>query len=302
MSYIDLHCDTLNILGQKTTKPFITTDFLIKNNCLAQCFAIFIEQSGKSEVEFEFLKKQTEIFKRFVKENIDTLSTAQSGIEVIKNKIGNRISAVLTVENGDFIGDDLTRIDYIKNAGVKILTLLWNDENCLGYPASTIKRENLLPLKQNTSKIITLLNNKNIIIDVSHLNEGGFWQIAELSTKPFIASHSCCNAIHRHRRNLSDNQIKEIAKCGGVIGINFYNDFINGGIKPTSVSDIVRQAEHIINISSDNAVSLGGDLDGIPHCIDFKGYEDIVSALQNYFGKEISDKICYKNALRVLDY
>lgn len=282
--------------------PFITPDFLIKNNCLAQCFAIFIEQSGKSDAEFDFFKKQTELFKKFVKENTNTLSTAQNSIEIIKNKIGNLISAVLTVENGDLIGNDLTRIDYMKNIGVKILTILWNDENCLGYPASTIKTENLLPLKQNTKEIITLLNDKNIIIDVSHLNEGGFWQIAEFSSKPFIASHSCCNAIHRHRRNLSDNQIKEIAKCGGVVGINFYNDFINGGIKPTSVSDIVRQAEHIINISSDNAVSLGGDLDGIPHCIDFNGYEDIVSALENYFGKEISDKICYKNALRVLGY
>ncbi len=301
MSYIDLHCDTLDILRNNNGKPFITTDFLVKNNCLAQCFALFIKQSKKSDAEFELLKKQISLYNSFLNNNSAILSPAQNSLQILKNKMSSLISAVLTVENGDFIGQDLTRIDFIKNAGVKMLTLLWNDENCIGFPASEKREENLLPLKKNGEQIIRYLNEKNIIIDVSHLNEGGFWRVAEDSKKPFVASHSCSLALHRHKRNLSDSQIKAIGKSGGIIGINFYNLFLNGGVKPTAVSDIVKQAEHIINIASADAVALGGDLDGIPHSIDFS-YTDIKSALTGYFGRETADKICFKNALRIFGY
>ncbi len=301
MNYIDLHCDTLDILRTDDKKPFITTDFLIKNNCLAQCFAVFIKNSGKSDAEFKFLKNQISLYYNFLGQNNGILRGAESGLQILKNKMSGMISAVLTVENGDFIGDDFTRIGFLKTVGVKMLTLLWNNENCIGHPASEIRAQNLTPLKENGKKTIKLLNQNNIIIDVSHLNEGGFWDVARLSTRPFIASHSCCTVLHRHRRNLSDSQIKAIHKSGGVIGINFYNEFINGGLKPTDITDIIKQAEHIIKLTSPDAVALGSDLDGIPHNIDF-GFPEIHAAVSSYFGADVADKILFKNAFRMFDY
>ncbi len=312
MKIIDLHCDTLlKLFGNKKYSLFendghIDLKRLSEGGVTAQCFAIFLPQSNDitdtSRLNFKLLKKQYKLFAKQLRLYSGLISPAVNREEIIKNQKDNKISAILTVENGDFIGNDLNRINVIKSMGVKIMSLTWNFENSLGF-ASANKSAALYPLKSIGRQAVEMLNRLDIIIDVSHLNIGGFWDVVNLSENPFIASHSCCDAILRHPRNLSDEQLKAIGNSGGVVGINFYADFIRNDKKATSISDIIAQAKHIKNISGIDAVCFGSDFDGMD-CLmqwnDCSGYPIIVNELSKHFSDYEIEKICYKNAMRIL--
>lgn len=306
MKYIDLHCDTLSTAesGEDFYENNRHIDLLRlkKSGCLAQCFAVFIKESGNPDTEFEYLKKQYSFFRKLMKQFGDSINQAQNSNEILKNESEGRITAVLTAENGDFIGNDLSRIYAAAEMGIRIITLTWNDENCLGFPCGEKPGNNAKGLKDIGKQAVEIMNDADIIIDVSHLSEEGFRDVAVLSKKPFCASHSCCSCVFPHKRNLTDRQIYAIGESGGIIGINFYNRFINGGSSPTCAEDIALQAEKIINLAGEEAPAFGGDLDGIDGALKFKdctGYIKIAEALNRKFAAETVDKICYKNALRL---
>ena len=110
-------------------------------------------------------------------------------------------------------------------------------------------------------EVVEELDRLGIIIDVSHLNDAGFWDVMNLVKSPVIASHSNCRAICSHPRNLTDDQIRALAQHGGVIGINFAPSFIH----PTkaTVARLVDHIEHIVDVAGVEYVGLGSDFDGI---------------------------------------
>ncbi|MBQ7106405.1 MAG: dipeptidase [Clostridia bacterium] len=312
MNIFDLHCDTLSLLTQDKKYPLyenyghVDLKRLREGNVVAQCFAIFLPQSNNetdtSKRNFKLLKKQYKVFKRQLQNYSGLISQAESAEQIDNNIKENKISAILTVENGDFIGNDLTRLNVIKSMGVKSLGLVWNFENSIAYPNSS-GVTNASPLKPLGKEVIEILNNLNIIPDVSHLNYGGFWDVARLSKKPFIASHSCCDTLFHHQRNLEDSQLKAIAESGGTIGINFYTEFIKPTPSATFTSDIIAQAKHIKKVAGIEAVSFGSDFDGMDSLMEFRdcaGFPLIVKDLLKEFTYDECEKICYRNALRVL--
>ncbi len=312
MKIIDLHCDTLMLLNEDKKYSLYKNDGhidlkrLSKGNVAAQCFAIFLPQSDNetdtSGKNFKLLKKQFKLFKKQMQMYSGLTSQAINECQICENIGENKISAILTVENGDFIGNDLTRLNVIKSMGVRMLGLVWNFENSLAY-SNSVDETHLLPLKPLGCEVVEMLNNLDIIIDVSHLNAGGFWDVARLSKKPFVASHSCCNAIFHHPRNLDDSQLKAIAESGGTVGINFYTEFIKPAPSATFTADIVAQAKHIKRVAGIDAISFGSDFDGIDSLMEFRdcsGFPLIVEELLKEFTYDECEKICYKNALRVL--
>src|SRR5699024_7042079 len=114
-------------------------------------------------------------------------------------------------------GTSLRRLHEFYDAGVRLITLTWNYENAAGYPNSrdsSVMRKGLKPFGK---VLIEEMNDLGMIIDVSHLSDGGFWDVARRSKKPFIASHSNARAVTSHPRNLTDEMIRAIAEKGGVI-------------------------------------------------------------------------------------
>ncbi|MBR5011205.1 MAG: dipeptidase [Clostridia bacterium] len=312
MRIIDLHCDTLMLLVEDKRYPLhenfghIDLKRLAKGGVAAQCFAIFLPQDDNitdtSRKNFKLLKKEYRLFKKQMQTYSGLISQALTAKEITDNMRENKISAILTVENGDFIGKDLSRLSRLSNMGVRMMGLVWNFENSLAYPNAIDDTHNL-HLKPLGLKAVEKLNEMGIIIDVSHLNYGGFWDVARLSKKPFVASHSCCDALFHHPRNLDDEQLKAIAESGGTVGINFFTDFIKPSPSATFTADIVAQAKHIKKVAGIEAVSFGSDFDGMDSLMEFRdcaGYPLIVEELLKEFTFDECEKICYKNALRVL--
>ena len=143
-----------------------------------------------------------------------------------------------------------------------------------------------------------------MIIDVSHLSDQGFWDIAKHTQKPFVASHSNARALCGHARNLTDDMIKTIADRGGVIGLNFYGLFLNESADDFSnVKRMAEHARHIINVGGSECLGLGSDFDGIDGRLEMEDcsqMEKLIAELEKqHFTIGEIEKIVYKNTLNV---
>ena len=232
----------------------------------------------------------------------DVLRPAFSAEDILKNADQGYISALLTVEDGIGIGGRMERLDEMYRDGVRMLALTWNFENCIGFPNSDEPERHQKGLKPFGFEIINRMNSLGMIIDVSHLSEGGFWDVVRTSRKPFVASHSCARSLRNHQRNLTDDQLKAIADCGGMVGINFCSAFLSEDLRNTYAKDIVRHILHFYNTAGIDAIGWGSDFDGIESCLDFKDYTGmpvLLDLLSEHFSDDQLDKINFGNFLRV---
>lgn len=285
MKILDLHCDSLYKFVEKGREySFLENDGhislqnLLKGGYIAQCFAVYTPCDLKGERAYSFFEEQ---YKRFL---------------MLKDSL-EKISAILTVENAEFLNGRLKRITEIEKIGVRIVGLVHNAENCVGFPHS--KQGGL---KDFGKEVVEAVNSTKMIIDVSHLNLDGFFDVAKISKKPFVATHSACRALQEHTRNLTDQQIKIIANSGGIIGIPFYSAFLNGG-KKTEIEDIIRHINHLIEVSGEDVAAIGTDFDGMDCQMFIKNagqMQILADTLIKKFGYRVAEKVCYKNALRVL--
>ena len=152
-------------------------------------------------------------------------------------------------------------------------------------------------------EVVHKMNELGMLVDVSHISDGGFYEIAKISSKPIIATHSNSRAMMNHSRNLTDDMIKVLANKGGVTGINFFHLFLSDKSE-SKLEDMVRHIKHIVNVGGIDVVSLGSDFDGIDSKVEI---EDISQMGKLYeplkkegFSEDDIEKIYYKNALRVI--
>lgn len=142
-----------------------------------------------------------------------------------------------------------------------------------------------------------------MIIDVSHLSEGGFFDVSRCSRKPFVASHSCAKALCSHSRNLTDEQLRAISNSGGVAGVNFYAAFLREDARATYIKDIVRHVKYMLNVMGEDHVAFGSDFDGFRcemEIADYSLFGRLRDALSQELSSRVLEKIMYKNVLRVM--
>lgn len=301
---IDLHCDTILLLdeaGSRTNlkeNPFsIDLKKLQKNKSLAQFFALFIELEAFDE-PWNYFEKLYQRFKKEMDENTHLIKHVRSYDEMIKN---DKISAFLTVEEGGIIGQDFSKLEKLYDLGVRLITLTWNFPNSIGYP--NINGYSDQGLTKFGKEVVEYMNTTGMIVDVSHLSDAGFWDVVNMSKKPFIASHSNARSIVDHSRNLTDDMIKAIANSGGVIGINFYPTLINHeGI--STIDMIVEHMLHIINQGGIDVMAIGTDFDGIKGPLEIKDISQMYllkdALIKKGLNKNQIDKIWQNNAKRVI--
>lgn len=308
----DLHCDTLYkcyedpALHLAENGGHLDVKKMCAGGVAAQCFAIFIHaekiaaQLGGEEPCWEFYKEQKARFDREMAQNAHTLAVARTAAEIEAHRRAGKISALLTVEEGGLLYGKAERLATLRKDGVSLITLTWNFENCLGFPNSAdpdLHARGLTPFGHEAVEEMARLG---ILTDVSHLSEGGFYDVAA-KKRPFVASHSCARALCDHPRNLTDHQLRTVGECGGVVGVNFYSRFLNGGTH-TTVDDVVRHTLYMIDRAGEDAVALGSDFDGIGCTLEFgdcAGLPQITSALAEHLSPAQLEKVCFGNALRV---
>ena len=222
--------------------------------------------------------------------------------DIEENLNNEKILALLAIEGGEALSGRLEMLDIYYRLGVRCLTLTWNNRNEIGNGVMEDNSEQ--GLTDFGRKVVKQMNNLGMIIDVSHISKRGFWDVMETSSQPVIASHSNSLYVHNNKRNLDDNQIKAIARHGGIVGINFYPGFLGDG--KASILDILKHIDHISFICGNvDCIAFGSDFDGIEQVVDgvenSSCFNNIVEALYklNYSEADIK-KICHGNYIRYL--
>lgn len=323
MKYIDLHCDTLMFTGtsQQTGQSLLKNDIaaidltkLKEGHCFLQFFAVFLlDESYFKYVEIdplpddEYIDLISQHLKQVIVEHPEKIDLVLAFEDIIKNERDGKLSALLTIEDGRVLQDDLSKIDYYYEQGFRLITLLWNHENCLGFPNSSDPQVMTKGLKDFGKESIEKMNDLGMIIDVSHLSDGGFYDIADISSQPFMASHSNARSITDHPRNLTDDMISVLADCGGIAGLNFAPHFLReNNVKDVSlIEDMVIHLNHMVDKGGEDFVALGTDYDGVEGNFEIVGPQNmslLFDALdQAGWSDDLIEKFSYKNAMRFLE-
>ena len=209
---------------------------------------------------------------------------------------------MLTLEDAVCLDGDIGRVSGLYERGVRMVTLTWNYENSLAYPNSEDPALHNKGLKEFGFEVIDKMAELGMIVDVSHLSEGGFYDVAKANRKPFVASHSCARALCEHSRNLTDAQLHTLGDTGSVCGINFYSMFLEQESEYSRNELILRHMEHVANKAGIEAVALGSDFDGITcelEMQDYSGMAKLSELVAARFGYDDAERILNKNALRV---
>ncbi|WP_069649030.1 dipeptidase [Caloranaerobacter ferrireducens] len=308
MKLIDLHCDTMSkIIITKKGTGLRENDFhvdlkkLIKADSLAQFFALYIDIEEK-DTYFEYCLEMLDRFYQELEKNNEKIAIARNYEEMIQNERNGKISAFLTIEEGGILKGKLYNLRNFYRLGVRLITLTWNYPNQIGYP--NYKKEYMTKgLTPFGKDVVREMNRLKMIIDVSHLSDQGFFDVASISTKPFIASHSNARSVRNHPRNLTDEMIKILAEKGGVMGINFCSYFL-GNDSISRIEDIVAHIKHIRKVGGIDVIAIGSDYDGINCELEICNIGEINKLLyvleKNGFSSEEIEKIFFKNAKRVI--
>lgn len=293
----DLHADTVDSLSMRSHKPY--SDFvdnytgdLMRNNgelsadrmagmAWAQCYAIWLPDEGDIS-HLSFYREAVSWFKRQMETYSDTFGQARSIAEAVDIMAQGKIAAILTVENAACADEGLEVVDEFARDGVVIAGITWNGENVLGS-GNDHPEKGLTELGRS---YVAALENHNIVVDVSHLNDAGFWDVAEVATKPFIATHSNARAICDVPRNLSDEMFATLLKQGGLAGLNFNQGFVRKDGTLYDFDQLAAHVEHWLELGGEDAIALGSDRDGaeVP-----KWLAD--AALQPYLYERFSERL-----------
>lgn len=284
MKLFDLHCDTI-------TKLFSLKQSLFDGKAQVnikktenlrewrQIFAIFIPDTIRGTDAFEYFLAVSDYYKQQIFDYYD--------------KIGVKSNHLLSIEGGAVLAGSLEYIDILREKGVKLLTLTWNGENELGFGADFDKG-----LKKFGFECVKKLEDSNIVIDVSHLSDKGFYDVASVADKPFVATHSNSRKICNHRRNLTDEQFRYICSIGGIVGVNFHKPFVTSNGR--YIVDLLNHIEHFMSLGGEDTLCIGSDFDGADMHESLDSIDKIstlVDALasENY-SDELINKIMFKNA------
>ena len=259
--YFDAHCDTLtkaydNNLNLYDEKLHINIPKLLKNGKPTQVFAVFNEGNYSIADLLELCE--------FLKKNIsmsNDIEMAYSTSDIINNREKGMASAMLSVEglgNTKDISPDM--IDDLHNAGVRMISLTWNQDNCLCGGIG----ENALGITLLGYDVIKCMKAKNIVLDLSHISDKGFYDAMEIDGIKVVASHSNSRELCPHTRNLTDDMFKMLVEKGGVCGINLYPLFLTHSEK-AKVDDAVKHIMHFLDLGGERNIGIGTDFDGIEY-------------------------------------
>ena len=313
----DAHCDTLS-RNVSPGHPYFAGGTLRRNAGhldlerlhgfapSAQFFAVFDSwDSGKdreADSLYSSFRAQYALFARTMEENGDLVFHCRTAEEAQRASAEGRTAAFLSVEGAELLDCDEGKLADAWEKGVRMVNLTWNCENTLsGSNAEAPDRG----LTERGRSFVRKMQQLGMIVDVSHLSDPGFWDVAELSQAagvPFIASHSNARALCPHKRNLTDEQFTAIIRSRGVAGLNLCDKFL-AEEEPT-LDGAVAHIEHFLALGGEENVAIGGDWDGCDLC---PGVEDVTGItllyerlLRRGYSETLVRNIFYFNLMRVV--
>ncbi|KAA9006464.1 membrane dipeptidase [Paenibacillus spiritus] len=304
----DLHCDVLSKLARNPELEFadssgldVTLKRMRQGGVSLQCFAVFV-LPGSGSPRLEQALRQIECYRREVigAGGLRPLCWREEAAELNRLQRPDQRWALLSLEGADCLEGSLFYAEVLYELGVRLLSLTWNGAN---WAADGIGEERGGGLTAKGKRLVEWCSEHGMLLDVSHLSERGFWEVAENFVRPIIASHSNARAGCRHRRNLEDDQIRTIAERGGLIGLNFFPWFVTDGGQGKA-EDLIPHIERICELGGERSLAFGSDFDGIDdklrgleHPGRFPAFLDLL--LKRYPENAVRDWSC-GNAVRFL--
>jgi membrane dipeptidase len=230
----------------------------------AQIFSIWCGENYGKGTAFAFANREIDSLSALIKRYPDQITLVRNTKELKKAVADKKLAALIGVEGGHMIEERMDYIDSLARRGMRYLTLTWNNSTSWATSArdEVTKKDSLkhLGLTDYGKQIVKHLNELGVMVDVSHVGERTFYDVLATTTKPVIASHSCAYSIDPFRRNLKDDQLKALAKNGGVICLNFYSGFVDSTYTPKVLKFL---GEHKAELDSLNKVYHDVDLANI---------------------------------------
>lgn len=330
MNIVDMHCDTISALYKMKKEGragslrenglHMDLEKMKRGGYLLQNFALFVHLPS-FENPLEGVLEMADLYYQEMEKNADLIRPVTCWEDVERNRNEGRMSAMLTVEEGGVCKGNPAFLRTLYRLGVRMLTLTWNFPNELGWPNLEQPGEkdgkDFVPdfreanrsqgLTETGFAFVEEMERLGMVVDVSHLSDAGFYDVARVSKKPFVASHSDARTVCGWCRNMDDDMIRQLAQKGGVMGLNYCPDFLTEAAEGEhvrgTIDAVVEHARHIINVGGSECLGLGSDFDGI------STHEELPDAscmplLADAFGKAgftgtQIDKILYGNVLRV---
>ena len=221
------------------------------------------------------------------------------------------IAAIVHLEGADPLAPDLSDLARWYERGLRSVGLVWSRPNAFaeGVPFEFPGSPDTGPGLSDAGKaLVAACNGLGILVDLSHLNEAGFWDVARISTAPLVATHSNAHALCASTRNLTNAQLDAVRDSGGLVGVNFAVTFLRedgGEVRDTPITEIVRHVDYLVERMGIDHVAFGSDFDGavVPDELGgVAGFPKLVGALRDAgYDTEAVDKVTHGNWLRVLD-
>lgn len=324
---IDMHCDTIAELyynhrdgGKQSVldSPLhVSLEKMEKGGYGLQNFALFTHLERAGDRPFEYCMKLADTFFTEIKAHPDKIGIVTNYQEIEENWKSHKMSALLTVEEGGVCQGELAFLRILYQLGVRMMTLTWNFQNELGWPnrkeqtssgGISYVPDTLHGLTETGFAFVEEMERLGMIIDISHLNDKGIWDVFQHTTKPFVASHSNCRKLTPHPRNLTDEMIRKLAERGGVAGLNFCSAFLKEEEPDTpeimsGIQDMIRHIKHMKQVGGIGVIGLGTDFDGIENPVeisDASKMQKLAQALeQEGFTSGEIDAVFHDNVLRI---
>ena len=185
------------------------------------------------------------------------ISIARRADDILQAKERGERAAILAVENSDALEKSLYVLPHLHQIGVRSITLTHSTRS---FAADGCEVKNGGGLTHFGIRLVEEMNELGMLVDISHINERGFWDTLERSQHPIIGTHNCCRALCDHPRNLHDEQLKALAEKGGVVGITFVPFFVAD--RHPTLDGLLDHIEHAISVAGIDHVGLGSDFDG----------------------------------------
>lgn len=239
------------------------------------------------------------------------LAVCRSAADIRAAMVRGATAAVLHIEGVECIDPELDFLEVLYAAGLRSLGPVWSRHNAFGHgvPFRFPGSPDIGPgLTEAGKRLVAACNRLGVLIDLSHINERGFWDVAGLSSAPLVATHSNAHAVCPAPRNLTDDQLRAIRDTNGMVGLNFATGFLrpDGQMDPdTDIELMVRHLDHMIEVAGETHVGLGSDFDGamIPAAISSAaGLPVLVEALERHgYDRPLLERLASGNWLSLLE-
>ncbi len=302
--YFDGHCDTVYRCyctgeGFASNGGHIALDRTDGFDRYAQIFTFFWDAAEAPERGmFAVAREMYTLFQSELERNSHRIVQCRSASDVTSAVAQGKVAALLSIEGADLLDCDPEKIEIARDWGVKLINPTWNRANVLSGSHCEDSHRGLSHVGR---AFVRNADHAGILMDVSHLSERGFWDLIELTDEPVVASHSNARSVYDHSRSLTDDQFRAVCQKGGVVGLNFYTEFVG---RPASLDAFRRHLERFLELGGEDCIALGADFDGCDSTVEgINGIQDIPMLWQYLsergYEQKLLEKIFWSNWLKL---